>query len=82
MLFPQSRWQDPEVQNWKHHARIARGLPALVSARLAALGARVHLVHVSPVAFESPGPLGNRYHWLRQVPQQRFQELLAARICC
>lgn len=78
VLFPQSRWQDPEVQNWKHHARIARGLPALVSARLAALGERVHLVHVSPVAFESPGPMGDRYHWLRQLPSRRFHELLTA----
>jgi hypothetical protein len=78
ILFPQSRWQDPEVQNWKHHARIARGLPTLVSARLASLGERAHLVHVSPVAFESSGPLGNRYHWLRQLSPQRFQELLAA----
>ncbi|HLA79223.1 MAG TPA: DUF6365 family protein [Vicinamibacteria bacterium] len=78
VLFAQSRWQDPEVQNWKHHARIARGLPSLLCARLAELGERVHLAHVSPVEFASPGALGPRCHWLRQLAPARFQELLAA----
>ncbi len=78
VLFAQSRWQDPEVQNWKHHARIARGLPPLLCGWLAELGERVHLAHVSPVAFEAPEPLGLRYHWLRQLPAPRFRELLEA----
>ncbi len=77
VLFAQSRWQLPDVQNWKHHARVARHLPPLLLRRLARLGDDVHLLHVGPEAWDG-AVLGSRYHWLDQMPPERFRALLSA----
>lgn len=78
VLLLSSRWQTPEMQHWKHHRRLARHLPALALAALAELGPQVHVGHVGPQAFEGAEVLSDRYHWIAQMPPERFQALLGS----
>jgi hypothetical protein len=77
VLLLSSRWQTPEMQHWKHHQRLSRHLPALALEAVAALGPRVHAVHVGPQAFAGGEALAGRYHWIAQLHPDRFQALMA-----
>jgi Family of unknown function (DUF6365) len=78
VLWPTSRWQQPELQNWKHHARLARQVPAWVAATLARLGERVHVLHVGPQASPAWSEWGARYRFCGQVPAERLHDLMDA----
>jgi uncharacterized protein DUF6365 len=79
LLHASSRWQQPEVQNFKHHQRVARRLPDLVAPRLAGLGPLVKVVHVGPAPFGSwSAGMGERYRWLPPVSSERLDDLLGA----
>ena len=78
VLWPTSRWQQPELQNWKHHARLARQVPVWVASVLARLGTRVHVLHVGPQASPAWEGWGRRYHFAGQVPAARLHGLLSA----
>ncbi len=78
VLLGSSRYQYPEVQVVKSHERMARLLPRLVFDRLAALGPRVHVIHLGPQAFAGAESLGERYHHRASLPPAQFQELMQA----
>jgi hypothetical protein len=76
ILLLSSRWQSPRMQHWKHHQRLARHLPTLALEALASLGTRAHVAHVGPEKFEGGETLGPRYHWIAQLPPERFHALM------
>jgi hypothetical protein len=78
VLWTTSRWQQPEQQNWKHHARLARAVPAWIAATLARLGGRVHLLHVGPQASPAWDAWGARYRFVGQVTAERLHDLMDA----
>ncbi|HET9316729.1 MAG TPA: DUF6365 family protein [Vicinamibacteria bacterium] len=78
VLWPTSRWQQPELQNWKHHARLARQVPAWIADTLARLGERVHLLHVGPQPSPAWSRWGERYRFAGQVRADRLHDLMDA----
>lgn len=78
ILWPTSRWQQPEVQNWKHHARLAREVPRWVASRLDRLGGRAHVLHVGPQASPAWEGWGARYRFVGQVGADRLHDLMDA----
>jgi hypothetical protein len=78
VIWPTSRWQQPEVQNWKHHARLARQVPIWLAATLGRLGERVHVLHVGPQASPAWHAWGARYRFAGQVPAERLHDLMEA----
>lgn len=78
VVWPTSRWQQPELQNWKHHARLARQVPVWIASTLARLGDRVHVLHVGPQASPAWGGWGTRYRFAGQVPADRLHDLMDA----
>lgn len=78
VVWPTSRWQQPELQNWKHHARLARQVPVWLAMVLARLGPRVHLLHVGPQASPAWAEWGSRYRFEGQVAADRLRELMGA----
>jgi hypothetical protein len=78
VIWPTSRWQQPELQTWKHHARLARHVPAWIASTLARLGERVHVLHVGPQASPAWEAWGARYRFHGQVSADRMHDLLAA----
>jgi hypothetical protein len=78
VVWPTSRWQQPELQTWKHHARLARQVPVWIASTLARLGERVHVLHVGPNASPAWDSWGARYRFQGQVPADRLHDLLDA----
>lgn len=78
VLWPTSRWQQPELQNWKHHARLARQVPGWIADALARLGDDVHVLHVGPQPSPAWGRWGERYRFVGQVPADRLHDLMDA----
>ena len=78
VVWPTSRWQQPELQHWKHHARLARQVPAWLASTLANLGERVHVLHVGPQASPAWAAWGDRYRFAGQVGAARLQDVMAA----
>ena len=78
VIVPTSRWQLPELQQWKHHARLARQVPVWLAATLARLGERVRLLHVGPQRSPAWEAWGSRYRFEGQVAPARLQDLMEA----
>lgn len=78
VLWPTSRWQQPELQNWKHHARLARQVPVWIAGTLDRLGERVHVLHIGPQASPAWSAWGARYRFSGQVPAERLHDLMDA----
>lgn len=78
IVWPTSRWQLPELQNWKHHARLAREVPRWVAAILGRLGGRVHVLHLGPQSSPAFEAWEARYRWQGQVTPDRLHALLGA----
>jgi hypothetical protein len=78
VLLLSNKSQQPEMQMWKHHIRLARLLPRLVADALGSLGDGVRVLHIGPQPFEGMAALGDRYIWHRQVSAERFGTVLAA----
>ncbi len=80
IAFPTATWQQPAVDSTDAYvARLTRQMPELVARRLACLGTDVHVVHVGARAMpELAVTLGERYHWLKQLPRREFVDVLAA----
>lgn len=78
IVLPTSRWQQPELQNWKHHARLAREVPSWIASTLGRLGERVHVLHVGPQSSPAWGGWGARYRFAGQVAPDRLHDLMAA----
>ena len=78
ILLLSNKSQQPEMQMWKHHVRLARQLPRLVAEAITSLGSEVRVLHVGPQAFEGMAALGERYAWHRQVSAERFAAVLSA----
>jgi hypothetical protein len=76
VLLLSNKSQQPEMQMWKHHGRLARLLPRLMAEALASLD-DVRVLHVGPAAFDGVSALGDRYLWHRQVSANRFGALLS-----
>ena len=78
VVWPTSRWQQPEMQSWKHHARLARQVPIRLASTLERLGERVHVLHVGPQASPAWHAWGARYRFCGQVPADRLHDLMEA----
>jgi hypothetical protein len=78
VIWPTSRWQQPELQNWKHHARLARQVPVWLATVLEALGERAHVLHVGPQASPAWAGWGRRYRFVGQVQPARLADLMGA----
>ena len=65
LLLSTGFWQAPELQRDKECKLLSERVPELLLDRIAGLGERVHVVHVSP--YPLPGwdaRLGARYRWI------------------
>ena len=75
VVWPTASWQHAASHRDATLARRCDELPARVLPRIAALGSRVHLVHVGPLPFADPPP---RYRHVAQLPPAHYEALIAA----
>ena len=75
VVWPTASWQHAANHRDATLARRCDELPARVLPRIAALGPRVHLVHVGPLPFANAPP---RYRHVAQLPPARYEALIAA----
>jgi hypothetical protein len=78
ILMVSANWQSASTWDDIHGRRISMFVPNLLTYYISRIDSRVKVVHIGPQKFYVHKNLTERYLWLEQVDQLRFQALLAS----